>query len=124
MNFLYFLSMTNCYRIYVNQFYEGIGDGCFKEVTFRTGAFAFNAEGQASGDFDNDGDLDWFVRDGNRGILLFENKLIDKEKMPATSNWIEIKLHGGQQANGMAYGACVTLKIKDKLYVREVAGMR
>lgn len=118
------LSITSCNRIYINQFYQGIGDGSFKEVTFRTGAFAYNAEGQASCDFDHDGDLDWIVRDGNRGILLYENKLIDKGRMPATANWIEIKLHGGRRVNSMAYGARVTLKAKDKLYVREVAGMR
>jgi hypothetical protein len=118
------LSMTNCYRIYVHQLYEGVGDGSFKEVTFRTGAFAFNAYGQASGDFDNDGDLDWFVHDGNRGILLYENKLIDNGRIPVTANWVQIKLHGGEQVNGMAYGARVTLMAKDKLYVREVSGMR
>lgn len=118
------LSMTNVYRIYVNQFYEGVGDGSFKEVTFRTGAFASNTAGQAAGDFDNDGDLDWFVCDGNRGVLLYENKLIDQGKTPRSANWIEIKLHGGKQVNSMAYGARVIVKAKDKVYVREVAGMR
>ena len=80
--------------------------------------------GQASGDFDNDGDLDWFVCDGNRGILLYENTLIDNGKIPATSNWIQIKLIGGKHVNSMAYGARVTVIAKEKVYVREVAGMR
>jgi len=118
------LSMTNCYRIWVNQLYEGIGDGSFREVTFRTGAFASNACGQAAADFDNDGDLDWFVFDGNRGLLLYENKLIEDGKIPATANWIELRLHGSEHANSMAYGARVTVKANGRSYVREVAGMR
>ncbi|GAI00958.1 unnamed protein product, partial [marine sediment metagenome] len=111
------LSMTNVYRIYINQLYEGIGDGSFKEVTFHAGAFAANSAGQASGDFDNDGDLDWFVCDGNRGVLLYENTLIDNGEIPATSNWIQIKLIGGKHVNSMAYGARVTVIAKDKIYV-------
>jgi len=118
------LSMTNVYRIYVNQFYEGVGDGSFKEVTFRTGAFASNTAGQAASDFDNDGDLDWFVCDGNHGVLLYKNQLIDQGKTPRSANWIEIKLHGGKRVNSMAYGARVIVKAKDKVHVREVAGMR
>lgn len=118
------LSITNVYRVWFNQLYEGIGDGSFKEVTFHAGAFAANSAGQASGDFDNDGDLDWFVCDGNRGVLLYENTLIDKGEIPATSNWIQIKLIGGKHVNSMAYGARVTVIAKDKVYVREVAGMR
>jgi hypothetical protein len=118
------LSISNAYRIYVNQLYQGVGDGSFKQVTFRTGAVGCNAMGQASGDFDNDGDLDWFVCDGNKGVLLYENKLIDAGKIPETANWIQIKLNGGKHVNSMAYGARVTVKAKDKIYVREVAGMR
>jgi hypothetical protein len=75
-------------------------------------------------DFYNEGDIDWFVNDGNRGILLFENMLIDKGKTQEKDNWIQIKLIGGEQVNSMAYGARVTVRAKDKLYVREVAGMR
>jgi hypothetical protein len=118
------LSMTNCYRIWVNQLYEGVGDGSFREVTFRTGAFAYNASAQAVADFDNDGDLDWFVFDGNRGLLLYENKLIDRGRIPARANWIELKLHGGKHINSMAYGARVTVKANERSYVREVASMR
>jgi hypothetical protein len=118
------LSITNCYQIFVNQFYEGIGDGSFREVTFRTGAFASNACGQAAADFDNDGDLDWFVFDGNKGLLLYENKLIERGKTPPTANWIELKLHSGKHINNMAYGARVTVKAKERSYLREVAGMR
>lgn len=118
------LSATNVYRQYVNQLYEGVGDGSFTEVTFRTGAFANSAEGQASGDYDNDGDLDWFVCDGNRGILLYENKIIDGRKIPESANWIQIKLEGGVNTNSMAYGARVTVQAEDRVYVREVAGMR
>jgi hypothetical protein len=118
------LSMTNCYRVWVNQLYEGVGDGSFREVTFRTGAFACDACGQAAADFDNDGDLDWFVIDGKKGLLLYENKLIDGGRIPDSANWIELKLHGGNHVNSMAYGARVTVKANGKVYVREVAGMR
>jgi hypothetical protein len=118
------LSIADCYRIYINQLYEGVGDGSFKEVTFRTGAFACNAIGQAYGDFDNDGDLDWFVFDGNKGMLLYENKLIDNGIIPPGANWIELKLHGGKSVNTMAYGARVTIIAGNKQYQREVAGMR
>jgi len=118
------LSIMNCYRVWVNQFYEGVGDGSFREVTFRTGAFACNASGQAAADFDNDGDLDWFVFDGNKGLFLYENRLIDRGKIPAAANWIELKLHGGKRINTTAYGARVTVKANGRSYVREVAGMR
>jgi hypothetical protein len=118
------LSMTNCYRVWMNQLYEGVGDGSFREVTFRTGAFASNARGQAAADFDNDGDLDWFVFDGNKGLLLYENKLIDKGKTPASANWIELRLHGGKHVNGMAYGARVTVQANGRSYIREIVGMR
>ncbi|MFW9780643.1 MAG: CRTAC1 family protein, partial [Candidatus Heimdallarchaeota archaeon] len=118
------LSITNAYRVYMNQLYEGIGNGSFREVTLHSGAFAANSGGQASGDFDNDGDLDWFVCDGNRGVLLYENTLIDNSEIPSKSNWIQIKLIGGEQVNSMAYGARVIVTLKDQVYVREVAGMR
>ena len=118
------LSIINTYRIWVNQLYEGVGDGSFREVTFRTGAFAANAAGQAAADFDNDGDLDWFVFDGNKGMLLYENKLIDNGITPPGANWIQLKLHGGKSVNTMAYGARVTIKAGNRQYVREVAGMR
>jgi hypothetical protein len=118
------LSIINYYRVYVNQLYEGVGNGSFKEVTFRTGAFACNTVGQASGDFDNDGDLDWFVFDGKKGMLLYENKLIDDGITPPAANWIQLKLHGGKSVNTTAYGARVTVKANIKRYVREVAGMR
>jgi hypothetical protein len=118
------LSIVNDYSIYVNQFYEGVGDGSFNDVTFRTGAFACNTEWQASGDFDNDGDLDWFVFDGNKGMLVYENKLIDDGITPQAANWIQLKLHGGKSVNTMAYGVRVTVKAGAKQYVREVAGMR
>lgn len=118
------LSITNCYRVWVNQLYEGAGDGSFREVTFRTGAFATDAVGQAASDFDNDGDLDWFVVDRNKGLLLYENKLIDNGITPPTANWIQLELHGGTHVNGMAYGARVTVQANGRSYVREIAGMR
>lgn len=118
------LSMINSYRVWVNQLYEGVGDGSFREVTFRTGAFAANAGGQAVADFDNDGDLDWFVFDGNKGLLVYENKLIDRGKTPASANWIELRLRGQKHANGMAYGAHVTVQANGRSYIREIAGMR
>jgi hypothetical protein len=118
------LSIINSYRVWVNQLYEGVGDGSLREVTFRTGAFASNARGQAAADFDNDGDLDWFVFDGNKGLLLYENKRIDNGMIPPTANWIQLKLHGGNSVNAMAYGARVTIKAGNKRYVRQVAGMR
>jgi hypothetical protein len=118
------LSITNYYRVYINQIYEGVGNGTFNEVTFRTGAFACNTVGQASGDFDNDGDIDWFVLDGNRGLLLYENKLIENGMIPPEANWIQIRLHGRTYVNSMAYGARVTVRAKNKIYIREVNGMR
>lgn len=118
------LSIVNSYRVWVNQLYEGVGDGSFREVTFRTGAFASNAGAQAAADFDNDGDLDWFVFDGNKGLLLYENKLIERGNTPAPANWIELKLHGGKHVNGMAYCARVTVQANGRSYVREIAGMR
>ena len=118
------LSIVNTYRVWVNQLYEGVGDGSFREVTFRTGAFASNARGQAAADFDNDGDLDWFVFDGNKGLLLYENKRIDNGIIPPTANWIQLKLHRGKSVNAMAYGARVTIRAGNKQYVRQVAGMR
>ena len=118
------LSITNSYRVWVNQLYEGVGDGSFREVNFRAGAFAANASSQAAADFDNDGDLDWFVFDGNKGLLLYENTLIERGETPPAANWIELKLQGGKHINSMAYGARVTVRAKGRSYVREIAGLR
>jgi hypothetical protein len=118
------LFVTNMYRIYVNQLYQGIGDGSFGEVTFRTGALAANSLAQAAGDFDNDGDLDWFVIDGNDGVLVYENTIVEEGKTPPNANWIQIKLEEGKRVNNMAFGARVTARASNKTYVREVAGLR
>ncbi len=54
-------------QVFVNQ-----TDGTFSDVTDRTQITDSNGMGAAIGDFDNDGDLDWFVSSIN-GNRLYEN---------------------------------------------------
>ena len=54
-----------------NQLFENLGDGTFKDVTAGSGAdHRGYGTGVATGDYDNDGDLDLYVTNVGRNILL------------------------------------------------------
>ena len=134
------LSITNIYPYFTSQFFLGDGSGRFNEATWTCGAIAANGWGQGAGDFDNDGDLDWFVCDGNSGVQLFENKLIQTASpIPTKANFVQFKLtppsmdsssneskeSGTPLAmNGTCFGVRVRVNAGKKTYIREIAGGR
>ena len=134
------LSITNIYPYFTSQFFLGDGSGRFNEATWTCGAIAANGWGQAAGDFDNDGDLDWFVCDGNTGVQLFENKLIQTARpIPSNANFVQFKLipplrdsaaneseetGTALEMNGSCFGARVQITAGNKTYIREIAGGR
>lgn len=113
------LIITNTYPYFITEIYENDGQGHFQDVTWNWGTIATNAFGQAVADFDNDGDLDWFVCDGNRGLLLYRNLT----RSTATGkdegkNYIQIYANSGR------VGTRVVVYAGEKKYVREVSGGR
>ena len=126
------LSITDVYKASLNHIFQGDGKGGFAEITHRSEGCVFDGWGQAAGDFDNDGDLDWFVggirvterKAFNRSIQLFENTYISNNEIPTNGNFVQIRLRGKHTVNTMAYGAQAKVIAGNKTYLREVAGMR
>jgi hypothetical protein len=78
----------------------------FKNVTKKS------SRGLATGDFNNDGQLDFAVNNLNDKIDLLKNN-------GNNNNWIGIKLIGANE-NTSAIGAVVTIKYADKFLAKEV----
>ncbi len=70
--------------------------------------------GLATGDFDNDGRVDFLVVDYEGEPKLFHNLSAPK------SHWITLNLHG-KGANGFAYGAQITAKSGGETWVGQVS---
>jgi hypothetical protein len=82
------------------------GDRIFVDVSRSAGEFFDSrmvARGLALGDFDNDGDLDFFVLNIDQPSLLLRNDGANK------NNWIQFKLVG-TKSNKDGVGARVTVK--------------
>jgi hypothetical protein len=83
------------------------GTGRFHEVGPELGAAFATPDvgrGLAVGDYDNDGDLDFFVVNNNRDAQLFRN-----DGGAAAGHWVTIKLHG-TRSNRDGIGARVRVK--------------
>ncbi|MHC4598593.1 MAG: CRTAC1 family protein [Planctomycetota bacterium] len=98
---------------YQSFLYLNDGKGNFTDATWHARTPAFNAYGHAWGDFDGDGDLDLVVASPD-GVRLLKNGCSKKP------GWISLKLQG-KKSNGSAVGARVTVRLKRKTLVREVA---
>lgn len=110
--------------------YRQRADGTFQLLTKVEGIDMKSAHGVVVADFDGDGDLDIMIGHsanrcssgdhcypaGERHVRLFENT------MGQDSNWVQLRLEGGEGANKCAIGARVTIKRGDQVQVQEVGG--
>jgi hypothetical protein len=100
----------NTSQVFINQ-----GDGTFRNATDVSVIIDYNGMGSALGDYDNDGDLDWFVSaigegdgqlNGDIGTLgnrLYRNTLGDPA---ATGIFEDVTSDAGVADGGWGWGAC------------------
>jgi hypothetical protein len=100
-----------------NQIFLGAKDGHFRELNANSDAFVVHSEvsrGLASGDFDNDGDIDLLVSNIGADARLYENVAERK------GHWLQLRvLHPGWKRD--AVGARVTLTAGNQKWTAEVA---
>ena len=109
--------LTSVYEGRRSQLYANDGTGYFVDTTYEAGIRHFNGWGAGAGDIDNDGDQDLVAH------RLFLNQ------QENGNHYLKVKLVGGATVDGPngfsnrdAIGAVVTVKIGDKLQVRQVEG--
>ncbi len=94
-----------------DQLLENDGAGKFRDISLASSSwFKVKAVGRgaAFADYDNDGDVDIFVVNGDVPSVLLENRC------PRAGPWIGIECEGGGPCNRNAYGAYVELKISTR----------
>ncbi len=89
------------------------GNGSFKNVTDRDVITDENGMGSALGDFDNDGDQDWFVSsvfdsdgkaEGNWGVT--GNRLYENTSSSSGISFKDVTKEAGVEDGGFAWGSC------------------
>lgn len=99
-----------------NQVFRNNKDGTFTDISVQLGK-GFNSFGSSRGmivgDFDNDGDYDFFINNNNGRSQFLENR-------NSTGNhWINIRLQG-TKSNRDGIGAKITLHVGLKMQTRSV----
>jgi enediyne biosynthesis protein E4 len=98
--------------------FRNLGKGRFEELTDEAGPAIGSrhcSRGCAFGDFDNDGDVDILIVNGNEPPSLLRNDVTGK------NHWIKVKLNG-VKSNRSAIGARVTVRCGGKMQTQEVLG--
>lgn len=99
-----------------NQLYRNIDGVKFEKQTKNWVPSAkFNSNGIATGDFDNDGDLDFVTNNMVAGATIYESLAADKE----LGNYIKINLKG-KPGNLNAVGARLELKSEQNMQYNEL----
>ena len=99
-----------------DQFFRYDGDGIFTDVSAATGVAALPyrvGRGVAFGDYDNDGDVDFFIINNHGPAVLLRNEGGNR------NNWLHVKLIG-TKGNRDAVGARIRLKAGDRIQLREI----
>ena len=73
-------------------------------------------------DYDNDGDLDIIVTNGDGAVLFYENKLLNFDDTESTLNWFKVQLEG-TVSNRDAIGATVTISTLNGTLKRYYSGV-
>ncbi len=93
-----------------NYIFKGDGKYGFEEKTYNWGlSKAFNANGAAYADFDNDGDLDLAINALDGQAVMYKNQL---KELGQKSNYIDIEL--SRKNNATTIGTEVVLTMGDK----------
>ncbi len=87
-----------------NSFYQN-NAGVLGEVRLEVGLNTVSGNGVAAADFDNDGDMDIVIHNGNGEVGLYENT-------SSSNNWIKVNLNGNG-GNLDAIGAKIRVKTPD-----------
>ncbi len=92
------------------------GTGRFTDVSDILPSFYYNAVDGAVGDYDNDGDLDLFLVDGNGRVVALRNDGGNR------NNWLQVRLEavttGNNKVNIDGIGSKVEVKIDDLYQVK------
>ncbi len=102
-----------------NVLFENDGFGNFTDVSLNYSAIAspFIGRGAARGDFDNDGDEDFFIVNANDEFedisMLIRNDF-------EGNNWVSIKLEGADTISTDAFGSMVKVFLGEKKFIKHV----
>lgn len=115
------LFITSVYTSRDSDFYENDGNGMFTLSNYESGLVVRNGWGAASGDYDNDGDMDMLAYN------MYENN--------ASGNWLEVRTLGGVmggpadgwtdwkgKSNIAGIGATITVETETGSILRHVSG--
>jgi hypothetical protein len=95
-----------------NVIYENTGNGLVDVTRTLDATVTGAAFGSAWADFDNDGDIDWFIANSASPAVLLENRA-------SSGKFVKVKLNGaGLNSDGV--GARIEMKIDGKTQVRTV----
>ncbi len=111
-----FIATTN---LDPNKMFKNNGDGSFTDVGLSIGLEDVNVgRGFATGDIDNDGDLDMIVININN--FQTTSAKINLYRNETTGNWMKIYANGTNNCNG--FGARVELHADGRRFIREIDG--
>jgi hypothetical protein len=102
----------------VPHFYENRGDGTFREIGSKLSPFFRRPDvgrGLATGDLDDDGDLDVVVLENDHPVVLLENRVANANR------WIGLSLTGTRSPRD-AIGATVLLECAGRRQIQIVTG--
>lgn len=103
-----------------NMIFKNNGDLTFEKMTYQwMDQFAFNTNGVAYGDLDNDGDLDLVTNNMEATASLFKNTAADGNGF----NWIKFKLEGPIE-NPFALGTKIQFEKNGQTFTQELFNSR